>query len=148
MNILSEIVAVIFIAIVFYGVISGFAIVTVISFVGFLKGFVEQKPGEVAIFLSILLFLGSGLSLVRTRISTDSVQAEVIMLEKEQFVHEWIFKDEVIATEEIDRALHRGITRFHVIREEDMEIFVVDVYDDKAFDLFKYTVEPFNKDDR
>lgn len=149
MDFITTLIVALFAAIIFYGILFGVLIVGVLSIVGMIKGLHERKPIDFIIFTLVFTFLYVGVTTIVDKVQTDGIQVEITSREKEDFIHNWLFKDDSIALEEYDEPLrNEKYHRYYVMTEHDRVIYEVDVYNEKAFGLFRYSLEPYNKDYR
>lgn len=149
MDLITQSITAIFVATVFFGIVTGIIAILVLSMVGFLKGIHDKSFFKTTTFILIFTVTYIGITTLAPKIKTDSTQSEVQKVEKENYIRDWIFEGESIAIEPADKyRLTKDESVYFVMTEEDNLIYVVTLYGEDAFGLSKYKLEHFNDDVR
>lgn len=150
MDLLTQIITVLFIALIFYGVITGLVSIPGISVWGLFKGLHNKNTLTISTSIIVLIVIFVGVNSIAPRIRNESVQVEVDKASKETYIHEVVFPDDNVAIERIPKESIRGVTNdaYYVITESDNMVYVVTLYPEEAFGLMRYEVEYFNHDER
>lgn len=150
MDLLTEILTVLFIAFVFYGVIIGLISIAGISIWGLLKGVHTRNALIITTSIAVLTILYVGINSIGPRIMKESTQVEVDSASKELYISERLFPDNNVAIERVgsNSAASEDISEYYVITEGDETIYIVTLYPEEAFGLMKYKIEYFNYDER
>lgn len=144
---MSEIITALFVTFIFFAVAYAIILIGLISLFGIIRAIHTRRINEFIIHFIVFSFIYTGTGLVLDAVNDNSASAEVNVITKEQFINQVVFPEENIAIERIPARNQQGHS-FHVMQESDMSIYYVDVYDEEAFGLYRYTVEPFNEDAR
>lgn len=134
--------------IVLFCIVIGFAGIVGVTIWGLVKGLHDRNIPAVITLMIVLGVFQIGGSGIKDRFLQDSTQVEINVAEKEAYIYKWVFPDERIGIELVEKRTPENSTRFHVITEADNQVYVVDVYEDKAFGLNRYEVVPFHTDSR
>lgn len=113
---------------------------------GMIKFIHEKNYSYALACLFMYLFLGGGVSIARNEIGVSDVHSEERYEEQEFFIQEFLFEEDDILIERYSRK--ESFTRYHVMEENEVNVFVVDIYDEEAFGLPRYHIEEWNRDGR
>lgn len=149
MEVVTQFITAIFVVLIFFGVIVGIGVISAISIIGIFRGIHNRNLFTLLTSVVVLIIIYVGVNTIAPKIQKDNAQQEVNKIEKENYIREWIFEDKSIAIEPAQEAdISDDSNQYYVIEESSGIVYVVTIYPDSAFGLYKYKLEYFNDDIR
>lgn len=121
--------------------------ICLISLFGGIRALHLKQYKESLLYLAIFAFVYTGTTSVLDGIAESGTQHEHALIEKEEYIKQWVFAESSVAVERADSSTSKGDV-FHVMLEQNAHIYEVTIYEDEAFGLYRYAVASFNSDER
>lgn len=147
MEVITITITAVFVAGIFFSVIFAIFFLAIASLYGLIRALYNKRYLDTIFY--ILFYLGLHMSVLNVyqQVNERSTPVEHHLTEKEQYVQEWIFPEESIALERTNKE-DNDKDVFYVMTEKDKAIYQVEIFDEKAFGLYRYSIQQFNDDFR